>query len=105
MKGDKKEIIVKGRVIKMSPVAAKIALKHFGGSKDRPMINKFMPQELLNIPKLPITPAVKVVKEKIEPEVKDEIKSEVIIVPDEEVKEVTETPEVTKVTRTRRTKK
>lgn len=86
MKGDKQEIIVKGRVVKMSPLAAKIAMRHFGGSKDRPMTNKFIPEELLNIPKLPITPAVKIVKEKIESE--DEIKAEVVIVPADEVKEI-----------------
>jgi hypothetical protein len=85
MKGDKQEVIVKGRVIKMSPIAAKIAMKHFGGSKDRPMANKFIPEELLNIPKLPITPAVKIVKEKI---IEDEIKAEVVIVPADEVKEI-----------------
>lgn len=98
MKGDKQEVIVKGRVIKMSPIAAKIAMKHFGGSKDRPMTNKFIPEELLNIPKLPITPAVKIVKEKIESE--DEIKAEVVIVPADEVKE-----EVKEVKPTRRRKK
>lgn len=97
MKGDKQEVIVKGRVIKMSPIAAKIAMKHFGGSKDRPMTNKFMPEELLNIPKLPITPAVKIVKEKI---IEDEIKAEVVIVPADEVKE-----EVKEVKPTRRRKK
>lgn len=97
MKGDKQEVIVKGRVIKMSPIAAKIAMKHFGGSKDRPMTNKFMPEELLNIPKLPITPAVKIVKEKI---IEDEIKTEVVIVPADEVKE-----EVKEVKPTRRRKK
>lgn len=97
MKEDKQEIIVKGRVIKMSPIAAKIAMKHFGGSKDRPMTNKFMPEELLNIPKLPITPAVKIVKEKI---IEDEIKAEVVIVPADEVKE-----EVKEVKLTRRRKK
>lgn len=97
MKGDKQEIIVKGRVIKMSPIAAKIAMKHFGGSKDRPMTNKFIPEELLNIPKLPITPAVKIVKEKI---IEDEIKTEVVIVPADEVKE-----EVKEVKPTRRRKK
>lgn len=104
MKGDKQEIIVKGRVVKMSPLAAKIALKHFGGTKDRPMTNKFMPEELLNIPKLPITPAVKIVKEKIESEVKDEINAEVVIVPADEVKEVIGTPEVKEVKR-RKTKR
>lgn len=97
MKGDKQEIIVKGRVVKMSPLAAKIAMKHFGGSKDRPMANKFIPEELLNIPKLPITPAVKIVKEKI---IEDEIKAEVVIVPADEVKE-----EVKEVKPTRRRKK
>lgn len=97
MKGDKQEVIVKGRVIKMSPLAAKIAMKHFGGSKDRPMANKFIPEELLNIPKLPITPAVKIVKEKI---IEDEIKAEVVIVPADEVKE-----EVKEVKPTRRRKK
>lgn len=97
MKGDKQEIIVKGRVVKMSPLAAKIAMRHFGGSKDRPMTNKFMPEELLNIPKLPITPAVKIVKEKI---IEDEIKTEVVIVPADEVKE-----EVKEVKPTRRRKK
>lgn len=97
MKGDKQEVIVKGRVIKMSPIAAKIAMKHFGGSKDRPMTNKFIPEELLNIPKLPITPAVKIVKEKI---IEDEIKTEVVIVPADEVKE-----EVREVKPTRRRKK
>lgn len=97
MKGDKQEIIVKGRVVKMSPLAAKIAMKHFGGSKDRPMANKFIPEELLNIPKLPITPAVKIVKEKI---IEDEIKTEVVIVPADEVKE-----EVKEVKPTRRRKK
>lgn len=97
MKGDKQEVIVKGRVIKMSPIAAKIAMKHFGGSKDRPMTNKFIPEELLNIPKLPITPAVKIVKEKI---IEDEIKTEVVIVPADEVKE-----EVKEVKPTRRRKK
>lgn len=97
MKGDKQEIIVKGRVVKMSPLAAKIAMRHFGGSKDRPMANKFMPEELLNIPKLPITPAVKIVKEKI---IEDEIKAEVVIVPADEVKE-----EVKEVKPTRRRKK
>lgn len=97
MKGDKQEIIVKGRVVKMSPLAAKIAMKHFGGSKDRPMANKFIPEELLNIPKLPITPAVKIVKEKI---IEDEIKTEVVIAPADEVKE-----EVKEVKPTRRRKK
>jgi hypothetical protein len=97
MKGDKQEVIVKGRVIKMSPIAAKIAMKHFGGSKDRPMANKFIPEELLNIPKLPITPAVKIVKEKI---IEDEIKAEVVIVPADEVKQ-----EVKEVKPTRRRKK
>lgn len=97
MKGDKQEIIVKGRVVKMSPLAAKIAMRHFGGSKDRPMANKFIPEELLNIPKLPITPAVKIVKEKI---IEDEIKAEVVIVPADEVKE-----EVKEVKPTRRRKK
>lgn len=97
MKGDKQEVIVNGRVREMSPIAAKIAMKQFGGSKDRPMTNKYIPEELLNIPKLPITPAVKIVKEKI---IEDEIKTEAVIVPADEAKE-----EVKEVKPTRRRKK
>lgn len=102
MKGDKHEVIVKGRIIKMNERAYKIASKHFGATKDRPLGGqKFIPKELLSIPKLPIIPAVKVVKETI----KDADEPEVVIVPAEEVKEVDETVEVKEVKRTRKPRK
>ena len=104
MKGDKQEIIVKGRIIKMGPLAAKITLKHFGGSKNYPANKKFLPKELLNIPKLPIIPAVKVVKETIK-DADSIVEPEVVIVPAEEVKEVDETVEVKEVKRTRKPRK
>lgn len=97
MKGDKKEVVVKGRIIKMSDTAYKIAEKHFGVTRDR-ISARSIPKELLQIPKLPIIPAVTVVKEKIMSET--EI-PEVVIMPEDEIK----APEEIKVKRTRRTKK
>jgi hypothetical protein len=96
-------VIVKGKVVRMTDAAYKIASKHFGATKNRPM-EKYTPVELLKMPKLPIIPAVKKI-EKVElPEVKvleplpEPVKAEV-------VKEPVEDPvKVGAVKRTRRAK-
>jgi hypothetical protein len=44
-------VIIKGRVVKMTEAAFKIAEKHFGATKNRPA-QQHVPMELLKMPKL-----------------------------------------------------
>jgi hypothetical protein len=86
----KEFVVVKGKVVKMNDKAFKIASKHFGATKGRPDATgrRAVPAELLALPKLPITPAVKVVKQAVETPIEIPAKVvEEVIVP-EETKEV-----------------
>jgi len=85
-------VIIKGRVVKMTDAAYKIAEKHFGATKNRPA-QQHVPMELLKMPKLPIIPADKVVVSKLE-------KTELPPVKTEDVKPVEVPVEVTKVEKT-----
>ena len=68
---DKEYVIVKGRIVPMNDAAFRLALKHFGATKDRPE-QKLIPMELIKMPKLQILP------KKITPVVVTEVKAEVV---------------------------
>ena len=97
----KDKVLVKGRIVKMSDAAFKIASKHFGARRNKP--EEDYPAELKKVPRLDIVSALKTVtktEEKPVEEVKPpEVKLEEVK-PIEEVKEVK--AEVKKVTRKRK---